>query len=382
MSLRLNEVMGYYIPSFFYIWINGKVQDEVTGQLIPTPTLIHEYCHFLQDITTNFGLSNIITTSTALLDCAAQAGSSKDTIKIPVGFASSSARRNTRIMDELWGDTDAIDYIDVDSYERKKAGSQQISDTIEITLKNGDLIDFGVLAILESMAKSLEESLFEKPRKSPEYPYSMCKELIKLIHEKFPISPEMVLALCDSVLMYENPKIIIVEALECMKREGFVPLNMNSVYDYVWGHPSINQSNDSYMLPYITNFNTALTAIGRLFGSDATLANEKEWIIHRFKQASDLRKAQPRFWSEILDVDSKQQKQTNLVNKFQNIGFPITYDDEHYMYVHDVRNEDKIVNYDVSGIPPFFTVITVLALSFPRRRESSPLKGNELAVSY
>ena len=113
-----------------------------------------------------------------------------------------------------------------------------------------------------------------------------------------------------------------------MAKDRFVPHNMNDIYDYVWKHPSRNQSYDSYLKPFDTNLNTALSAISSLFGSGATLANEKEWILHRFSQASDLRKAQPKFWCEILDVDSKQQKQTNLVNKFNNIGFPITYDYE------------------------------------------------------
>ena len=50
------------MPSFFYMQINDIVQDLESNRLLLTSTLIHEYCHFIQDITTNFGLSNIIKT--------------------------------------------------------------------------------------------------------------------------------------------------------------------------------------------------------------------------------------------------------------------------------------------------------------------------------
>lgn len=62
MDRLFNNVSGYYLPAFLYIWLNDSIDfqnfenhsDEVKG------TFIHEYCHFLQDVSTTYGYSNFL----------------------------------------------------------------------------------------------------------------------------------------------------------------------------------------------------------------------------------------------------------------------------------------------------------------------------------
>ena len=53
---------GSYLPAFLYIQLNENIDfqnfenqpDEVKG------TFMHEYCHFLQDVSTTYGYTNFL----------------------------------------------------------------------------------------------------------------------------------------------------------------------------------------------------------------------------------------------------------------------------------------------------------------------------------
>ena len=62
MTRKLNTTLGFYSPSFLSMHVGTKkslinlntLHDDFTEIVY-----LHEYCHFIQDVATNYGLSNI-----------------------------------------------------------------------------------------------------------------------------------------------------------------------------------------------------------------------------------------------------------------------------------------------------------------------------------
>ena len=62
MERLFDNLDGSYLPAFLYIQLNESIDfqnfeshaDEVKG------TFIHEYCHFLQDVSTTYGYTNFL----------------------------------------------------------------------------------------------------------------------------------------------------------------------------------------------------------------------------------------------------------------------------------------------------------------------------------
>ena len=62
MNRLFDNTYGCYLPAFLFIQLNDRIDfqnfeshsDEVKG------TFIHEYCHFLQDVSTTYGYTNFL----------------------------------------------------------------------------------------------------------------------------------------------------------------------------------------------------------------------------------------------------------------------------------------------------------------------------------
>jgi hypothetical protein len=344
MSLALNETRGYYSPSFYYIWVKTEVQSDDNGRLILSPELIHEYCHYIQDITTNVGLANVVATNSSLQDLFYNAAKNPAIIT-PLSYTSPAASDNTSIVHLLWGTQDATEKLVIKSYTRQKetAANHEI-EVIEIQCEDGTKINFGNLAIMESMAYCLGILTgFTEPLL--DYPYHICHLLIPHINSGFALEPELIFALCDACLLLPNPASVFVLSLEKMKDENCKCLNMNDVYNYVFSHFYYQRSGD-YLLAYEKNYNMALVSFDGYL-HDQHFKHEKEWIIHRFNQAYNRRNSNPKFWIDLIDGFSTEERKANLNVLFYNIGIPLTFDIDWNAFVQDLREEDLKVDYTV-----------------------------------
>ncbi|HHO0458687.1 TPA: hypothetical protein ACRR9F_002345 [Morganella morganii] len=57
--MRLNKDLGFYIPAFFMMQVDTIKPIEGIIGTVDERTFSHELIHFLQDITTTYGLINI-----------------------------------------------------------------------------------------------------------------------------------------------------------------------------------------------------------------------------------------------------------------------------------------------------------------------------------
>ena len=61
VTRKQNQTLGFYLPSFFRLHIStdNSIEDFNTLSDFDFSVFFHEYIHYLQDITTFYGLSNI-----------------------------------------------------------------------------------------------------------------------------------------------------------------------------------------------------------------------------------------------------------------------------------------------------------------------------------
>ena len=62
MLKLFEDLSGYYLPSFFYIYTEDSIdfQNFESNTAEIKGTFIHEYCHYIQDVSTTYGYTNAI----------------------------------------------------------------------------------------------------------------------------------------------------------------------------------------------------------------------------------------------------------------------------------------------------------------------------------
>lgn len=89
----LNELRGYYKPSFFYIYLQGDFNtDSALLSVRDRGTLVHEYTHYIQNIATYWGLYCSIVRYQQLIEFKSYLNQAKE-IKIPLSINYSEGLR-------------------------------------------------------------------------------------------------------------------------------------------------------------------------------------------------------------------------------------------------------------------------------------------------
>lgn len=134
---------------------------------------------------------------------------------------------------------------------------------------------------------------------------------------------------------------------------------MHDIYEFVFGKFNHGNSMNSFFLPYHENYIATVNYLNAIFGKDDSMKAEKDWIMYRLDTAYNLRKNNPEFWVNILSGFSPEQRIENLSQLYDKIGFPIIFDSDWNMLVHDIKQSDLDVNYAI--FPAFKAILGVLA---------------------
>jgi len=244
--MKLFKEYGFYIPSFFFIKINENQEVE--------RTLFHEYIHFMQDISTTFGLINISKTVDIIKELNKI---SRELKTIPLNYTnyiSDVFKINKDLFSYYAGDgTDK--YIRMDETYKILGitredglieGYENIEEiNIEIGKNNGisQTFHFGQIAIMESMAHILECFVFGN-NSEKSYPYSSVEMIVEYLYpslkDKLAISE-----LCEASLMYYNPADVLIESLHIMKVNKFEHKLDNDTYSYILNNMKMIEHDDT-----------------------------------------------------------------------------------------------------------------------------------------
>lgn len=261
--MEVEEDFGEYIQGFFIMKLNINCSDRYldlnTLSKEDQGTYVHEFIHFLQEISTTSGLSRIIYEHKILQGCLAlgKVGELKE-----VELNSIEGKEEaTEIYNYYDGDSihKKINpkYITVveEEYEYLETLSNSISDeakevlsdkVIYLKYENYDGVKFmfGRYAIMESMAYLIEANLINITKKEWEYPYNACEIMCQKVYPKLKEHVNIIVAMCELSLMHYNSGVFFYDLLQDMKKNNCVFHSINEFWTYY--KPKVGQLCKNY----------------------------------------------------------------------------------------------------------------------------------------
>ena len=252
MKKYYNTTLGFYESPFFRLHLathSGDVFDINTVSHSDFSVFIHEYIHFLQAITTFYGLNHIHITVEYFKKVLNIIYPTDNQFKVPNPpdiFPQDNVYFNWRIFKLTQGDdADSISNVKIikaiDPIEDEiddKCVVQKIRNvmlTVEDFNGEENPYIFGAVCIMESMAYMLEQYLSPKGvQKSPDLPYNSAMLVAQAIHPDFAKDQLNILALCDLSLQSSNPGNFFVETLVEWKNTNKIPKNPDELYEYFY----------------------------------------------------------------------------------------------------------------------------------------------------
>ena len=325
--------MGYYLPSFFSIHLKTKSSLKNLNDLPSEDlsTLVHEYVHFMQDITTTFGLTNIINNVNIQKAINAKIIAEKtDSFQIPVSieeFSDTEEYANLNFM--FMGDFESKfnDYSEITSIELVENGiipNHEEKGFIQVNFRNFHeeySFCFGAIHLMENMAYLIEKSMFDRVN-PPVYPYKIVNKLIEFIYPDFKPNAALVVLICDYSLMAGDPGRFFYSLMGVLKEEQAT--TFEHIYDIIRKYTFHNDKTSEMTLfgLYEERLNEALTSLKDYFTIDY-FKEINEWFEVIFEDIGTFRMEQFNFWYELLGMNSKEERYAQFAKMTSIGGFPL-----------------------------------------------------------
>jgi len=322
--------LGAYFPTFFLMELNTdkEVVDLNKMSALGKATLIHEYVHFLQDITTSYGVMKCIHIGDMLKTYynAIQAQNSK-TIEVPLELSAEDMAFVNRDLENLYyGHTEDIERLSISGICEKENGVIKGFETcqqvwIENAIDNQSF-DFGVRALRESQAYLIEIEL-AGGSVAPDYPYHALSKIVRRLYPEFPTSNIMLIALADCAQLANfNGGHFLVETLKRMREDRHLPKDYREIYDYTFDS-RIEYQGKLYRIMdfYVERSQIACRQYADLFGGSHN-AKLREWLSSIFEGARLLRSANPMLlaWLVSWGREEGRREFSSITNR---LGMPL-----------------------------------------------------------
>ena len=388
MRQELYNSIGLYRPSFFHIHLerDEDFSDYKNLEDIPAAAYLHEYIHFLQDVTTNSGFINIYNVSQYIQYCAESIGkSTSKRFKIPIKPHYTFPIVNP--MDVVWYNIDhQSKYFGgiLPAGVALKSFVGIVPQTIQFPQKNGFFINtlqfelkfndqfdnthnmlFGSLAISEGMAWEIETYIYGNALGSAQlYPYHSVHLVLQELFPELLDDPLIIVSLCDASLFDFNPGRLFVYLVNILKDTGKKSFEPHEVYDVL--------NKFSFNVDGATNYNSlldtmadrAITSIKDYFTTNL-FKDTSQWVQHNIKEAVKLRKKNPLFIIELM----KSGKISN------NRGFDKIYNAIGSPFVTNRSDEaffSSVLNHQLQIFPEYLFAINQFYKLFYSKPNGNP----------
>lgn len=213
MDYRQKANRGEYIPAFFemYLKIDGEIDLNKLSEK-DFSLFFHEYIHFLQDITTTYGLTTCYAYGEYIQSVVNDIYlKGRRTFKVPYIYDDNkdNIKLNEQVQKITLGDWDTniktLNDVKVftDNFELEFGMEENLPNITTICLQanEDDIISFGASAIKESIAYIMERYCCKEYEQSDDFPYSSAEKIAYAIFPDFGIKPLNVLALADWLIV-------------------------------------------------------------------------------------------------------------------------------------------------------------------------------------
>lgn len=214
----LKTILGSYMPAFFRMDLSfsfpggERAYEKINEKEVSV--FIHEYIHFIQDITTYIGYNNLYVYSEYLHGAVNEIyKKSPGNIHLPITFNNNYGNINLNrfVNKETCGDIEEENefFLTKITFEEKEVPyrNQFVSHIKKVKLHSakGKIVDFGYRAIMESMAYLIEKQITRGSSIPPDFPYLSAEMIVKEYYEEFGENPLRIIALCDASLQFSEP---------------------------------------------------------------------------------------------------------------------------------------------------------------------------------
>lgn len=240
---QLSGNAGEYYPAFFEmrLKVDSMIDLNTCGDA-DFALFFHEYVHFLQDLTTTYGLTNCYYVGEYIQSVVNDIYLNGTDGKIKVPYCYGDNKDNIQIEELIrnvtMGDvSETIPNLANLSWEKEPfTNIPKVERLKEITgicvsANDSDIFSFGAYAIKESMAYILERLLTKDYQKSDDYPYCAAERLVEMEYSEFGKNILNVLALCDCSLMFTNPSHVFYDILRDMRKKKYIPSKPQDLYE-------------------------------------------------------------------------------------------------------------------------------------------------------
>lgn len=327
--IKLNQTLGFYTPAFFKIYIasvNPINPSQMNGQELTT--FIHEYTHFIQDFTTIYGLSNIYNLIDWLRLYINKIYTCRK-LSLPLNLYNENLYLNDQIRRLAWGTPTS--YHPISAIRNIQIQPHTLSNYIinthpelstfrkvllEIEVNHNWIqIEFGALAIMESMAHLME--YFLNPThitEAPDYPYTIAQLVSSSLNPQLDTKYDIIFALCDIALQTSLPGPAFVEmVIQLSKNSNYTADDVYKFFDKPFQHWHDRQPNSLVNIAYSHLNSLVQGPMGLRY---------QAWVHNLMETAIGIRRSKPSF---MLDIIRGGFPHTNMAfSSFLNqVGTPL-----------------------------------------------------------
>lgn len=263
------ELRGFYKPHFFSIFLNGEFDIEFQNlQKNDLGTFVHEYTHYLQNITTIFGLKNSIFYFHYLYQVKRHISESKElTVPIEDIPFSNGILKGKSVFDRYYGTKKSFspEYEKIKVYLKDYMDNDRPYKMVNFDLLKGEkvieTIELGNLSVKEGMARLCQLN-YDDEVNHPTFPYKGVELLCEILNPELLEDKRKLIALCILALNSQNSALTLYELLIEVRTEP--KLNGLEIYQkYIverWiEHKGNKISIQDFLLSTINEFKETLT---------------------------------------------------------------------------------------------------------------------------
>jgi hypothetical protein len=357
MKRKLNTTLGFYSPSFLRMHVGTKkslMNLNTLNDDFAESIYLHEYCHFIQDISTTYGLINLCT----IVDYMKFANNHVINLSmgnfsvpvLPIPNAPDNVHANLELFSIYKGSGEDHN-VTLTGHRKLNATVQSNSNNLNVPYieidytVNGvaNTFKFGALCIVETMAYIIESECYPNCCPPPDLPYTAAEKLVDLIYPKFGNDRLNVLALCDASLKHPNPGSFFYDALLRIKTNNTAINQPEDVYQ-ICNQATINFNGEA-------TFNQLLLIMGRDaisqiqgYFNAPRFQPLKDWLENTINKAVDFRIQNETFPLDIAR-SGKIAVNNDLAAFMTNVGTPLVTNEIGETTLSDPRYNSITPNY-------------------------------------
>ena len=366
---------GTYAPTFFKMFVDTPANLDDIGNLddYNTALFLHEYIHFIQDVSTTYGLLNMCMNVNFLREASLQIKNTESNeFYIPIRPTEEDTYQvfhNLKLRHTYLGNQEQIalsHYVQiedvlVDVRVVVNTAKKNEANVIKIKFTDGLSYELGSYALMENMAYIIERLLYpDIIPNPPTLPYTDAELLVNFIYPEFGANILNTLALIDAALLVFHPGDFFYKVLVDMKKEDFIPTHPRKIYDYIdkiefdyEGADTINSLIEIMSL-----------RAGDMLASllhDPTFYPTTIWVKDILAQALDLRLKNRGFILDIIEGGLLKYNKS-FIEIFVKIGTPLIINSFSSVWFHPPLITQEKVNYDDLMPAMFWAIYQVRSL--------------------